>query len=221
MFQAKLIIFDLDGTLVDSVPDLTAATDGMMRELGLPERGEDAVRQWVGNGIVKLVERALSNDLNGTVPEYEMEQAMPVYKKHYHANNGKQSLPYPTVDSTLNALTEQGYCLACITNKAEAFTIPLLESLSLAKYFKLITSGDSLPEKKPHPLPLLHTMETLGFQTHETLMVGDSRSDVKAARAAGVAVAAVSYGYNHGLDIRDEQPDIVVDQMEELLALIS
>lgn len=220
MIKTELIIFDLDGTLIDSVPDLTAATDATMRELGYPERGEAAVRNWVGNGIVKLAERAITNDLNGVVDEASLEQAMPVFKKHYHAVNGKNSLPYPTVVDTLTELKARGFRLACVTNKAEAFTLQLLESLKLIEFFEIITSGDNLPEKKPHPMPLQHNMKTLGFDKHNSLMIGDSRSDVKAARAAGIPVIAVSYGYNHGRDIRGENPDYVIDQMEELIGLV-
>lgn len=220
MIEAELIIFDLDGTLVDSVPDLTAATDATMRELGYPERGEAAVRNWVGNGIIKLAERAISNDLDGSVDDATLDAAMPVFKKHYHAVNGQHSLPYPTVVETLTELKARGFRLACVTNKAEAFTLQLLESLQLLSFFEIITSGDSLPEKKPHPMPLQHNMNELGFDTSNSLMIGDSRSDVKAARAAGVPVIAVSYGYNHGLDIRGEKPDYVIDQMKELLNLV-
>jgi phosphoglycolate phosphatase len=218
--RPKLILFDLDGTLVDSVPDLATAIDAMMEALGLPARGEAQVREWVGNGMERLVRRALVGQLQGEPDEALLQQGFPVFRDAYHRYNGENSRLYPGVRETLDYLHSDGFPLGCITNKAHEFTLPALQLLDLERYFKIILSGDSLPEKKPHPLPLLHAAEQLGTIPEKSLMVGDSINDVKAARAAGFSIICVSYGYNHGQDIREAQPDAVIDRFDDLLALI-
>ena len=221
VFEPQLILFDLDGTLVDSVPDLAAAIDGMMRQLGLPERGKAAVRAWVGNGIHNLVGRALNNSMTVSTDTALFNQALPIFMQLYSANTAAHSHLYPSVLETLAFLKQQPRLrLGCITNKAEQFTLPLLEQLTIRDYFDIIISGDSLPEKKPHPLPLLHAARQLGVIPQQTLMVGDSKSDVQAARAANMPMIAVSYGYNHGEDIRDYLPDAVIDELAELKTLL-
>ncbi len=140
---------------------------------------------------------------------------MDLYSRH----NGQRSQLYPGVKSALEQLKSAGYTLACVTNKADQFTRPLLQALGVYDYFSLITSGDTLPRKKPDPLPLLHSAEHFGLSPAESLMVGDSSNDVKAARAAGFDIVCVPYGYNHGLDIRDSAPDAVIDSLEQLEGL--
>ncbi len=222
MFTPQLILFDLDGTLVDSVPDLAYCVDGAMQQVGLPVRGEAAVRQWVGNGMQRLVERALSNDLNGQPDAALLAQALPIFMQLYGDNHAKHSQLYAGVKATLDALHGRNdLILGCVTNKAEQFTHPLLKTLGIHDYFNIIVSGDTLPEKKPHPLPLLYAAEQVGVNPANVLMVGDSKSDVKAARAAGVPVICVTYGYNHGEDIRNYEPDAVIDSMLDLLAWIT
>ena len=220
-FKPKMILFDLDGTLVDSVPDLAAAVDGMMLQLGLPARGEAAVRQWVGNGVQNLVGRALSNSMTA-VPNPELfAQALPIFMQLYAENTAGNSHLYAGVQETLDFLhTQTDLKLGCVTNKAEQFTLPLLQTLGIRDYFAIVVSGDSLPEKKPHPLPLLYAATQLGVTPTDALMVGDSKSDVKAARAAGFPVVCTSYGYNHGEDIRNYHPDAVIDSLIELKQLL-
>jgi phosphoglycolate phosphatase len=218
--RPELILFDLDGTLVDSVPDLARAVDSMMKGLGLPVRGEARVREWVGNGMERLVRRALVGRLDGDPDEALLHQGFPLFRDAYHQHNGESSRLYPGVRETLDLLHDEGFPLGCITNKAHEFTQPVLQALDLERYFKVILSGDSLPEKKPHPLPLLHAAEQLGASPKTSLMVGDSINDVKAARAGGFRIICVSYGYNHGRDIREAQPDAVIDRFGDLPALI-
>lgn len=215
-----LILIDLDGTLVDSVPDLTYCVDAMLAQLGRPPRGEAAVRNWVGNGVERLVKRALTNRMDGEPSATELAQALPLFCDIYADNTARRSQPYPGVRAGLDWLQAQGYRLGCVTNKAARFTDPLLASLALRPYFELVISGDSLPERKPHPLPLLHAAERVGCDPTAALMVGDSISDVKAARAAGFAVVCVSYGYNHGEDISLAGPDAVIDALTELPTLL-
>lgn len=222
MFKPKMVLIDVDGTLVDSVPDLAFCVDEMMKQLGMPVRGEAAVRQWVGNGVQRLTERALTNDLDG-MPDPELfARAMPIFMELYAENTSKRSRLYDGVVEGLDYLQGcQGLKLGCVTNKAAQFTHPLLQDLGIFDRFEIIISGDTLPEKKPHPLPLLHAAEKLGVKPEASLMIGDSKSDVKAARAAGFQIICMTYGYNHGEDIRHYHPDAVIDSMAELRHLIT
>ncbi len=218
--KSRMFLIDVDGTLVDSVPDLAYCVDEMMKKLGMPERGEEAVREWVGNGVPRLVERALTNDLNGMPDKALYDKAYPIFLDLYAENTSKRSRVYPGVFEGLDYLQSAGYRLGCVTNKAEQFTLPLLKDLGLSGYFECVIAGDTLPKKKPDPLPLLHAAELLGVTPDESTMLGDSQSDVKAARAAGFQIICMSYGYNHGEDIRDSHPDAVIDSMAELQSLL-
>ncbi len=218
--RPEMVLIDVDGTLVDSVPDLAYCVDEMMDRIGLPRRGEQAVRQWVGNGVERLVRRALANSLDGEPDEALFQRAYPVFLELYAENTSKRSRLYPGVVEGLDFLQGAGYRLGCVTNKAEQFTLPLLRDLGILDRFEIVVSGDTLPKKKPDPLPLLHAAEQLGARPEASLMIGDSQSDVKAARAAGFAIVCMSYGYNHGEDIRDYHPDAVIDSMAELQGLL-
>ena len=219
--RPQMVLIDLDGTLIDSVPDLAFCVDVLMAELGLPARGEAKVRQWVGNGIERLVKRALLDRLDGEPDQKLLDKALPIYLELYKENLSKRSRLYPGVEEGLQFLRDAGYKLGCITNKAAAFTEPLLKDLGIYDYFRLVVSGDTLPVKKPDPLPLLHAAQFFKVEPSRALMVGDSISDVKAARAAGFQVVCVSYGYNHGQDIRDAHPDAVIDSMAQLSGLLA
>ena len=218
--RPAMILFDVDGTLVDSVPDLAWCVDRMMERLELPPRGEAKVRNWVGNGVEALVRRALIDRLDGEPDPELFRRAYPLFLVLYADNTSKRSHLYPGVEEALRRLQEAGYRLGSVTNKAEQFTLPLLEALGIRDRFEIVISGDSLPRKKPDPLPLLHAAEFFGVSPEESLMVGDSVSDVKAARAAGFRIVCMSYGYNHGEDIRDAGPDAVIDEMTQLLELL-
>ena len=217
----KLVLIDLDGTLVDSVPDLAFSVDETMRHLGLPMRGEAAVRTWVGNGVERLVERALADDVDGKPAPEALENALPIFMGIYAQNISGRSRLYPGVVEGLDWMLEAGLRLACVTNKAEAFTLPLLRNLGVLDRFEFVVSGDTLPVKKPDPAPLLHAAAKVGADPHECLMIGDSKSDVQAARAAGFGIVCVSYGYNHGEDIRGYAPDAVIDSLVEIGGLLS
>ena len=219
--QPQMVLIDLDGTLIDSVPDLAYCVDALMAELGLPARGEAKVRQWVGNGIERLVKRALLDQLDGEPDQALLDKALPIYLALYKENLSKRSRLYPGVQDGLQFLHDAGYKLGCITNKAAAFTEPLLKELGIYDYFRIVVSGDTLPVKKPDPLPLLHAAQFFKVEPSQALMVGDSISDVKAARAAGFQVVCVSYGYNHGQDIRDAHPDAVINSMAQLSGMLT
>lgn len=218
--KPEMILIDVDGTLVDSVPDLAYCVDEMMKQLDMPVRGEGRVRHWVGNGVERLVRRALINELDGEPDEALFERAYPIFLDLYDKNNSGRSSLYPGVVEGLDYMQTAGYKLGCVTNKAAQFTIPILKALGIHDRFESIICGDTLPQKKPDPLPLLHSAELLGVKPENSLMLGDSMSDVKAARAAGFQIICMSYGYNHGVDIHDSNPDAVIDSMVELEALL-
>jgi len=218
--KPEMILFDVDGTLVDSVPDLAWCVDQMMQQLGLPLRGEGKVRNWVGNGVEALVRRALIDQMDGEPDAELFARAYPLFLELYADNTSKRSHLYPGVPETLESLKKAGYPLGSVTNKAEQFTIPLLRELGIHDYFSIVISGNTLPRKKPDPLPLLHAAEFFSVQPQNALMIGDSVSDVKAARAAGFNIVCMSYGYNHGVDIREANPDAVIDIMTELQGLL-
>lgn len=218
--KPQMVLIDLDGTLVDSVPDLAYCTDAMMQQLGLSARGEARVREWVGNGVERLVKRALIDQLDGEPDEALFQKALPMFMALYAQNTSKRSQLYPGVREGLNYLQGAGYKLGCVTNKAAAFTEPLLKDMGIRHYFLIVVSGDTVARKKPDPLPLLHAATLLDVEPRHALMIGDSMSDVKAARAAGFQIACLTYGYNHGIDIRESQPDAVIDSMTELQGLL-
>lgn len=215
-----MILIDLDGTLVDSVPDLAYCVDAMMERLGRPPHGEAKVRNWVGNGVERLVRRALIGALDGEPEEADFALAYPLFVALYAENTSQRSVLYPGVREGLHALLGAGYKLGCVTNKAAQFTEPLLRDLGIRDAFGIVVSGDTLPRKKPDPMPLLHAAAHFGARPEGSLMVGDSVSDVTAARAAGFRIVCMSYGYNHGQDIRLAEPDWVIDSLAELPGLL-
>jgi phosphoglycolate phosphatase len=213
----RLVMFDLDGTLIDSVPDLAEAVDRMLAELGRPPAGVEKVRDWVGNGARVLVRRALADDIDHTgVSETQTEEALARFLDIYADCHNLTAL-YPGVHELLEALSTAAVELAVVTNKPERFVAPLLEQVGLGGYFRWIIGGDTLPQQKPDPAALLQVMRLAGVEATQSLFVGDSRNDVLAARAAGVPCVAVSYGYNHGRPIAEEEPSLVVDSLAELL----
>lgn len=216
-FSPSMVLIDVDGTLVDSVPDLAYCVDEMLKQLGMEPHGEAAVRNWVGNGVVRLVERALTNDLDGYPDKADFDKAMPIFNELYSVHHSDRSALYPGVKEGMEFLKQSGNVkIGCVTNKAEQFTIPILKALGVHDEFEIIICGDTLEKKKPDPMPLLHAAERLGVSPENSLMLGDSKSDVTAARAAGFAIICMSYGYNHGEDIRNYEPDAVIDSMAEL-----
>lgn len=214
--KPKMVLIDVDGTLVDSVPDLAYCVDELMRQLGREPHGEAKVRNWVGNGVERLCRRALVGQLDGEPDEADFAKAYPLFLDLYAENTSKRSCLYPGVREGLDYLQAQGYALGCVTNKAAQFTLPLLTDLGIRDEFGIVVSGDTLPVKKPDPQPLLHAAEYFGIPAQDALMLGDSKSDVKAARAAGFQIICMSYGYNHGEDIHTYEPDRVIDSMAEL-----
>ncbi len=215
----RAILFDLDGTLVDSVPDLAACIDRMLRELGLPPAGEEKVRPWVGDGAERLVRRALTGELEGEPDPELFRRGFELFSEYYLQQTSRSRL-YPGTREALERLGRAGLRLGCVTNKRSRFTRPLLEALGVEHLFDVVVCGDTLEQKKPHPAPLLHAARSVDVPPEEGLMVGDSANDIAAARAAGMPVAAVTYGYYRGEDIRREGPDLLLQDLTELCELV-
>ena len=216
----KAVMIDLDGTLLDTASDLAAAANMMLRELGRAELPLETIQSYIGKGIQKLVKRSLTGSLDDEPDAELFDKAMPIYERDYVKTLCVNTRPYPGVIEGLNALREAGFRLACVTNKAEAFTLPLLRATGLFDYFDIVLSGDSLPKKKPDPMPLLHACTHFGILPHEMLLIGDSLNDAEAARAAGCHVFCVPYGYNEGRDVRELDCDAIVTSVYDATKLI-
>ncbi|WP_348983388.1 phosphoglycolate phosphatase [Pseudomonas oligotrophica] len=214
----RLVMFDLDGTLMDSVPDLAAAVDKMLMLLGRESAGIERVRDWVGNGSRVLVRRALAGSYeHAGVDEDETDAALALFMQAYAGSHALTTV-YPGVRECLDWLATHEVALAVITNKPAQFVAPLLDEKGLGGYFGWLVGGDTLPQQKPDPAALFWVMDQVGATPAESLFIGDSRNDVLAARAAGVPCVAVSYGYNHGRPIDEEEPQLVLDDLRQLVA---
>lgn len=216
-----LVLFDLDGTLVDSVDDLNAAANATLAALSRPTLPRDRVRAYVGNGIDRLIHRCLTGEMDTDAEPLLFQRAHDEFMDHYAAHNGRHTSIFPGALDGLRAAAEHGAYLGCVTNKSARFTEPLLTHLNLRDRFQVVVSGDTTAHCKPHPAPLLHAARALAVEPLNTVMVGDSISDVRAARAAGMPVVCVAYGYNHGEDIRQARPDAVFESLSELDAWLA
>jgi phosphoglycolate phosphatase len=219
--RPDLVLLDVDGTLVDTAPDLLFALNETFARFGLSPRGEAEVRGWIGGGVETLVQRALANEFDGNLDPRMFERMVPLCLEIYGANICRGSRLFPGVREGLDFLTHNGFHVGCVTNKRTRFTHDLLRGLGIIDEFDIILCGDTLQRKKPDPLPLLHAAEHFGMNPDRGLMVGDSTNDVDAARAAGFQVLCVTYGYNQNRDIRAARPDAVVDTLAELPRLFA
>ncbi len=206
-------LLDLDGTLIDTAPDLHAAACAMLRDFGRAEIPIEHTRQYVGKGMRNLVKRLLSGslDLSGEEPP---DAAMASFRSHYARENGRQAACYPGALEGLKIFQEKGIRLAIVTNKPVMFTRPLLDRLNLAHYFEVIVGGDSLPRLKPDPMPVIWTCGRLGVSPAKALFIGDSVNDFLAAHAAGCPVFMLPYGYNEGRSVDELAADAIVPSIQ-------
>ena len=215
----RAVLLDLDGTLLDTVGDIATAANMMRASLGFAPLDPAVIKSFVGKGIANLVARTLK-DTVGEVGPTALKVAVANFERQYDKCFGDTSIAFPGVVDGLNALREKGFRLGCVTNKAEKFTLPLLEKSGLGSYFEITLSGDSLPEKKPHPLPLQHAAMFFECNPAELLMIGDSVNDAQAARAAGCPVVIVPYGYNEGMELRGLDCDAFIDDIPSALKFV-
>jgi phosphoglycolate phosphatase len=211
--SARAVILDLDGTLLDTAADLAAATNLMMIELGREPLSQATVASYIGKGVEVLVHRALGGSLDARVDHDLHTRGHDAFMRHYQVENGRHSRPYDGVVEGIAAMRAKGLRLACVTNKPKSFADPLLEHFGLAQCFELIVGGDTLPLRKPDPMPMLHVAQRFEIDPPEIVAIGDSLNDALAARAAGMPVFAVPYGYNEGRDVRTLDVDAVFDSL--------
>jgi phosphoglycolate phosphatase len=216
----RAAIIDLDGTMLDTIPDFHVAINGMRAELALAPITQQQIALMVGKGSENLIRSVLGLDWDAERVEAHFAQAMDAYQRHYLSINGQHSALYPGVIEGLTAMKAQGLRLACVTNKPISFTTPLLKQKGLDGFFEVVYGGDSLPRKKPDPLPLLTVCGDFGLAPSEVVAIGDSSNDAQAARAAGCPVLTVPYGYNHGEAIHTTDSDGIVTTLLDAATLI-
>lgn len=217
--SVQALAFDLDGTLVDSILDLANAANAMREGLGLSPLSQERIEGFVGDGMSTLVHRAICDDFEQMAEEAQWQQGFTLFVQHYYAHLADNTRPYAGVIDGLKLLKQQNFPLVLITNKAERFATELLKRLDMADYFCLVLGGDSLPEKKPLPTPLIHACEVLNITPAELLMIGDSKNDMLAAKAAGAMAVAVDYGYADIAVLNQDaatKPDLIIHAITDL-----
>ncbi|WP_242112869.1 phosphoglycolate phosphatase [Luteimonas aquatica] len=214
-FPYSLALFDLDGTLVDTAADIAEAVNRSLRDWQLPQVEEAVIRGWIGDGARVLVETAFRHAGSAVA----VDEIMDGFMVHYGQTLLQRAQPYPGVADTLQALQADGVALAVCTNKPQRYVRPLLEHLGIAGFFGAMVGGDTLPERKPSALPLLHLARQFGIAPEASVMVGDSATDAAAARAAGMPLVLVRYGYPRGFDLDSAGALAVIGEMRQLLDL--
>jgi phosphoglycolate phosphatase len=215
----RAVLVDLDGTLVDSAPDLAVAANRMLAQLGAAPLPLATVRGFIGKGVANLVRQALA--ASGTLTQVAEAHALALFERHYTECNGRHSARYPGVLEGLSALAWLGYPLACVTNKPRTYTMALLDAMGLSACFGVVVCGDAGTALKPDPAPLLRACHQLGVQPALGIMVGDSEADAIAANRAGMPVYLVRYGYHGAAGLAALRCDGLIDSMTELPALLS
>jgi len=220
MSQVRAALVDLDGTLLDTAPDLAAAANRMLQALGRPPRSVEEIANYVGKGIARLVERSLTGDLEKKADPELLKHALELFAPVYDEESGRSSRIYAGVEEGLKKLKAEKVKLACVTNKAERFTLPLLERMNLLNYFDVVVCGDRVARPKPNPDCYVEACQRLGVPTQEAVVIGDSENDVQAARAAGIRVFCVTYGYREGKSVESLRADAVVRDIVHAAELI-
>jgi phosphoglycolate phosphatase len=219
-FKVKAVMIDLDGTLVHTAPEIAQAANHMLAAMGKPQLDAEQVQGFIGEGAQILIKRCLNHTCKAEPTSDLLAKAQPLFFEAY-AKVVAKSQPYPSVIEALIAIKAAGFKLACITNKPAAFTLPLLEQSQLLPYFDLVVSGDTLPKKKPDPDQILYICEQFGIPVNESLLIGDSKTDIEAARKAGCYVFTVPYGYNQGYSMEIGAIDALIDHIGDAVELIT
>ncbi|EDZ97402.1 phosphoglycolate phosphatase [Burkholderia sp. H160] len=213
------VLIDLDGTMVDTAPDIVAAVGLMLKDFGAAPLPYDRVTGFIGNGVFKLVRRSL--DAAGFGERVDVEHAQTVFEAHYAITNATLGRVFPGVMAGLRALRQHGYRCACVTNKPHTLAAALLEKMGLAAYLDVLVAGDTLASMKPSPEPLWHACRLLDAEPEHCTLVGDSSVDIAAARAAGLPVFIVSYGYGSASGADMPRCDALIDSFEALPAILA
>ncbi len=213
---ARTLLFDLDGTLADTAPDIAAATNRTLQVLGLSPRLLSDLRQWIGNGSTQLIKRALTGKWDGDPDSLLLRQALITFFDLYADQIWEQSRLFPDVQQTLVQFHDAGLNLSCVTNKPARHTELLLEQSGLSRYLQTWIAGDTLSVRKPDPGPLQYAAELLGSAITECIMIGDSMNDILAAKFAGMSVICLTYGYHQGMNLRSGRPDRILDHFRDL-----
>ncbi|APA87686.1 phosphoglycolate phosphatase [Paraburkholderia sprentiae WSM5005] len=217
--DCRAVLIDLDGTMVDTAPDIVAAAGLMLKDFGAAPLPYDMVTGFIGNGVRRLVRRSL--DAAGLGEHVELEHAQAVFERHYAMTNAKLGRVFPGVMAGLHALRQHGYRCACVTNKPQTLAAALLEKTALAAYLDVLVAGDTVASMKPSPEPLWHACRLLDVEPARSALVGDSSVDVAAARAAGLPVFIVSYGYGGASGAEMPRGDALIDSFEALPAILA
>lgn len=219
-FKVKAVMIDLDGTLIHTAPEIARAANAMLAGLSMPTLNTKLIENYIGEGAMVLIKRCLTGNLDGE-PEADLLANAQRLFFNYYAQIVAESKPYPHVKEALQAIKQTGVQMACITNKPDAFTMPLLEKSGLLPYFDLVVAGDKLQNKKPEPDQIFYACEKFNVLVNESLLIGDSKTDVTAARNAGCLIFAVPYGYNQGYSIGIGTVDALINHLHDALDLIT
>ena len=215
----KGIFFDLDGTLFDSAPELSFATNQMLKDIDLQELESDVIKSFIGKGADNLVRKSISYS-SKQYSEVLFKKARKLFDKYYILN-AAQSLPYDGVEEALMKLKKKKISLACVTNKPEIYTHAILEESGLISYLDLIVAGDTVSRKKPDPMPLQYSCDKLELEPKQVIMVGDSCNDIEAGFSAGTYVVTVPYGYQYGQSIESDKVDFAIKNLNDLVTIIN
>lgn len=219
-FKVKAVMIDLDGTLIHTAPEIARAANAMLAGLSMPTLNTKLIENYIGEGAMVLIKRCLTGNLDGE-PEGDLLANAQRLFFDYYAQIVAESKPYPHVKEALQAIKQTGVQMACITNKPDAFTMPLLEKSGLLPYFDLVVAGDKLQNKKPEPDQIFYACEKFNVLVNESLLIGDSKTDITSARNAGCLIFAVPYGYNQGYSIGIGTVDALINHLHDALDLIT
>lgn len=207
------VIFDLDGTLVDSLPDISGSVNFALEKTGMPKKSLMEVRSFIGDGVVALFQK-----MTGKTDENAIRSTVDIFESHYLEHCADQTILYPGAREILRDLKDRK--LALISNKPYEMVIKILKTLSIFYYFRIILGGESTKERKPHPEPVLKTLETLQSSPQEALIVGDGTTDIEAGKSAGVLTCAATYGYRDRAELEKLEPDYIIDRLSDLKDIV-